>query len=183
LDAATLAGYNFSANGLFDPDAQVGGHQPGCFDIFAGIYDHYIVKGSKIKATFWSEDAATTYLSIVGIKLDDDTSLSPASTWNDLIEQPSKLTHYKFMRNSPANAPGVVTVHHSFSPTKFFGFKDIKDNQAEVGALCSANPTEQAYFHLLVGHPDSATDIPAIYYHVEIEYIVQFGELKDIIGS
>lgn len=38
----------FRANGLFDPDSALGGHQPSGFDFWSQKYDRYVVLGSKI---------------------------------------------------------------------------------------------------------------------------------------
>ena len=40
--------HSFSANGLYDPNLAVGGHQPMGFDEQMAIYDHYCVLGAKI---------------------------------------------------------------------------------------------------------------------------------------
>jgi len=170
----------YSANGMFDPTTAVGGHQPLGFDQYAVIYDHYVVLGSKIHVVFWTENAATTYASIVGIKLDDDDALSTTNP-QTVIEQPARLTKWKMLRNnSTSGDQTIVDVYNSYSAKKFNGIKDVKDNKSWIGASCAANPTEMAYYILFAGHPDGATDLPDIKYQVIIDYIVQFSELKNI---
>lgn len=184
IDSGGTATTNvYSANSLYDPSTTNLGHQCMYYDTYANIYDEYVVLGSKINVTFWTENAATTYASIVGVKLDDDSSLGTTNI-QQVIEQPNRLTKYRFLRNNSTSGDNtIVKVSNTYSAKKFNGVKDVKDNRALLGANVTANPTEGAYFILFVAHPDGATDIPAINYQVSIDYIAQFSELRDVSQS
>jgi len=180
----TLAGatgsYIFSCNGIYDPDVSGTGHQPMYHDTYEKIYNDYTVLGAKIVAHFWSEENTSYAYSIVGIKLDDDASLSPATTIESIVEQPSKLVKWKYLHSTAQAVENVKTVVKKFSAKKFFGVKDMADNNNKLGANMGANPDDAANFILFAGHPTSLIDIPAIKYDVTIDYIVKFHELKDM---
>eukprot|EP01045_Picozoa_sp_COSAG04_P042478 COSAG04_NODE_13438_length_606_cov_0.792899_2_plen_75_part_01 len=52
-NSSTLSSFAYLANGLFDPDTSLGGHQPRGFDGFMEVYKKFTVKGSRISVT-WS---------------------------------------------------------------------------------------------------------------------------------
>lgn len=182
--ASTPAYHYFWANSLYDPDYTATGHQPMFRDIIANIYNHYVVIGAKCTATFWTEDASTTYASIVGIKLNDDVSTTPIAAAQTLLEQPSGLTRWKHLRHSANSGNNTITkVKHFFSAKKFFGIKDVNDNKQDIGAAVGSSPTDGAYFTLFNGHITDGVDLPQVFFTVIIDYIVKFSELKDIEGS
>lgn len=175
--------YVFSANGLYDPNISGTGHQPGCFDTWATMYNHYMVMGSKISATFFPETASGDYNAIVGVKVDDDTSLSPAVNMTTLIEQPNNLFKWRMLRSNALETKNSVTIKNWYSPKKFFDIKDVKDNMDTLGALVTNNPNEACNYILVVGHGDDNADLPVIKILVNIEYIVLFSEPKDMVQS
>ena len=178
-----IATLQFSANSLYDPNASLGGHQPFMYDKMADNYNHYLVLGSKITVTFWTEDAAGIYGAIAGIKLADDLYIAPTGGVQTVIEHGPKYSTWRFLRTNANDNHNPVTVTKTFSAKKFFGIKDIKDNRGEMGAAINANPTESAYFILFASHPDQSTDLPIIHANVTIDYIANFSEPKDQIQS
>lgn len=173
----------YNACSLYDPSTTALGHQPLGFDQYSALYDHYVVLGSRIKITFWTENAATTYASIVGVKLDDDNLLGTTNV-EQVIEQANALTKYRFLRNNSTSGDNtIVSLKQTYSAKKFNGVKDVLDNKATIGAPVNASPSESAYYILFVAHPDGTTDIPAINFNVQIDYIAQFSELKDLAQS
>ena len=181
--AGAIATYQFSANSLHDPNTTGYGHQPFMYDKMADNYNHYLVLGSKITATFWTEDAAGIYGAIAGIKLSDDLAIAPTGGVQTVIEHGPKYSTWKFLRTNANDNHNPVTVSKTFSAKKFFGLKDVKDNRGEMGAAIGSNPLETAYFILFASHPDQATDWPVIHANVTIEYIANFSEPKDQIQS
>ena len=51
----TVVSKTFLANGLYDPDTTVGGHQPRGFDEFMAAYTTFTVQGSKASCSFMYE--------------------------------------------------------------------------------------------------------------------------------
>lgn len=47
-----ISQYRFNCNSLYDPNQSGTGHQPLYYDTYAGLYNHYLVLGSRIKVTW-----------------------------------------------------------------------------------------------------------------------------------
>lgn len=166
--------YSYRANSCFDPNQTGTGHQPMGFDSWANIYNHYIVLGSKIKATFHPVNAGAAS-SCFGIRLDDDGSSS--STYvTDYVE--SGKCKYAIQPDS-YTIQHPRTLKHTFSSAKWFGVRDLIDNKHDLGALVNANPQDIASYVLFVGPVDESSDLGAWQITVTIDYIVQFSEPKD----
>ncbi|AXH75925.1 MAG: putative capsid protein [Cressdnaviricota sp.] len=173
--------YQFRANSIFDPDYTGVGHQPLGRDQWAQYYDHYIVIGAKITATFHSRGSGSTATSYVGVALTDavnqiDTDYQTAVERNNY--------HLTFLGQADSGRP-VVHMSKTYSPKRFFGIKDIGDNQLRLGAKQEANPTEDIYFVLMsyAATPVLGTDPLAVGVSVVISYIVRFTERRRIVGS
>lgn len=175
--------YVFSANSLYDPNVSGIGHQPGCFDTWATMYNHYVVLGSKINATFFPETQTGDFNAIVGVKMDDDSGITPVVNMTTLIEQPNNLFKWRMLRSNALETKSTVTIKNWYSPKKFFDIKDVKDNMDRIGALVTNSPSEAANYILCAGHGDDNADLPVIKVLVVIEYIVLFSEPKDMVQS
>lgn len=168
--------YTFRANSIFDPSETGVGHQPMFHDLYASLYNHYVVKSSKFYAKLWSETSGTTYNTLVCVKLDDDNSLSMNA--ETLLEQRDPLVKWKLLRQQGAGTHDECTIHHSFNAKSFFGLKDPEDNET-VGAQCGANPTDQAYYIIQWQHSNASTVLNPLHGLVFIDYEVEFAEPKD----
>lgn len=133
------------ANGPYDPDFAVGGHQPLGFDQWAAFYNNVVVESSDIEAVF-KTTAASSSLVQYGILLSDDDTVpaSPAA----MAEQP--YDNHVFGAND-AGAKSIVTVRHHFDAMKFFALKNVLDNRYDVGSLVSTTPTQEALFVIYMG--------------------------------
>ena len=176
---------NFAANGLFDPNLQVGGHQPLGFDQWTTFYNHYTVLGSKITVKFILNNAlqATNYTPIAcGVKLLDDATAvySTGAFFDNLAERGFS---YKIMVPN-VNQVYPVRCVSKYSAKKFFNLKDVKDNNTRVGSPATGNPNElavyQIYFGSLNGQGVSDYTMQCL---VTIDYIVQWSEPKDLAQS
>lgn len=173
----TVDSHAFVANSCFDPDLVLGGHQPLAFDQWSVFYNHYVVVGSKIKATFSSQTSSpsTNGFFIHGITLQDD----PTFTANPfhLMEQPlTKVTK----QSVHTNAQRIKSVTRTFSAKKFFNVTNVTDNISRIGAPVTANPSEQAYFIVYTGNADPLADSQAVTVLIEMEFIVIFSEPKEV---
>lgn len=163
---------NFCANGMFDPDLCVGGHQPYYFDQFMALYNHYCVIGAKITIRCTASTNNTTPTG-VGIFVGDDTSFS-GTFFNNLTEYPD--AHYSTL--SPAGPP--ITVSQTWSAHKWFGKSPLANS--ELQGTSTANPTEQSVFTLFMQSLDASTS-SSVLVEVSLEQIVVFKELQQIAGS
>lgn len=169
-----VTAYSFRANSVYDSNLTGTGHQGMGYDQWAAIYNHYIVIGSKIRATFHPVNAGTASTAF-GIRLDDDGS-SSSTLVTDYIES-GKCKYAIQPDNYTIQHPKTLT--HTFSAKKWFGVKDIADNKHDLGAQVNANPTDIAAYVLWVGPVDESSDLGAWQITVTIDYLVQFSEPKD----
>lgn len=130
----------FCANGIYDCDITGVGHQPTGFDQLMPFYDHYVVIGSKMTATFSSRNTAIQ--TIVGVTAKD--SVTGTADYRELVEQGN--TKYSVL-GIEGQSNSVRTFRYPLNPSKFLGrSKPLSDDQLKGSN--SANPTELCYYHL-----------------------------------
>lgn len=172
--------YKFRANGCYDPDITSTGHQPIGWDQWTQFYNHYVVVGSKI--TTWitaGNDNNNSDGVCVFSHLDDDSVIP--SDLSTLLEQGK--VKYKIC---PGNmqTQRAIKLTQFYSPTKYFNIDSIKDNLPRLGASVAADPTEQAAFVIgIQGVMPSGTYGGRLQVLVQIDYIVEFSEPKDLAAS
>lgn len=162
LTAATYGFYQFSANGLYDPDITGTGHQPIYFDAMAAIYNHYTVIGSKMTVKVLSS-GPTTGANVITY-IDDDTTKDGA------IPEFSSRNSISLNENSP---PQTITSNWSAKAT--FG-GNVYDNDDLQGTV-TGNPVEQSYFTIAMDCPYPITQ--TFYFQVTIDFITVWDELKN----
>jgi hypothetical protein len=168
----TPARYQFSCNGLFDPDITGTGHQPMLFDQTMAMYNHYTVLNSKARFTF--QPASAIFNSIAGY-IEDDTSTTPA---NVLAAAEQSTGKYLILGATADFTNNHMTLE--WDAKQAFG-GDILDNDNLQGTS-AANPTEQQYFTIVLQDPEFAA-VTATVFTVVIEYDTIFEELKNLDSS
>lgn len=153
----------FAANGIFDPDITGVGHQPLYRDTYAGIYDQYVVIGSKITFTLVNGSVSPFLAVLVG---DDDATIS--TTADTRMEQNNSQ-----FRLIPANGGYSTDLVCTYEPLMCLGV-DAKDDGSSATTVGS-NPSQLWCFALVVNTPDTSS--ATINWAVEIEYTVKFTEL------
>lgn len=157
----------YRANGCYDPYAGAGGQQPRGFDQYMALYRNFTVIGSKMFARFMYKDnnaaAGTNAFMKVGVALQDGSSaISSQIALAEAARADTKIL-------TSGQPPQRVT--KTFSPRKFFSKPSVLTDDALSGTA-AADPSEQAYFHL-VGYAlnsESAT----CYVDGWIDYVVVF---------
>lgn len=157
-----------SANGLYDPNITGVGHQPRGFDQWMTMFDHYTVIGAKLTVRFISVN--NTEPLIVGINLKDNNTAYTDK--NDYEEGRNLKTQ---LINSNANEEHRQ-LSLTFSAKKFLGISKPLAATLIRGSA-SANPTEQAYFHVW-GAPMSSNDTGSFKVQYWIDYLAVFHEPK-----
>lgn len=166
-------------NGLYDPQAALGGHQPLYFDQLMGIYDHYHVLASRIKVTMNYTDALTSavYSIQTVLYVDDDVTIATSGT--SAAERPGAKTAMQVW----TGAGGFFQckpLRTSWSAKAAFGPGTLANDQLQGNV--SANPTENQFFVFVVdgGTPFAAHNCSAI---AEIEYDTVWNEIKTVAQS
>lgn len=170
-----ISQYRFNCNSLYDPNQSGTGHQPLYYDTYAGLYNHYLVLGSRIKVT-WQGQSNSGIPIVVGVFLNDDTSFS--GSLQTITEQNKTV-----WRMLPPDPSKKVITSCNFSAKRFFGLANAKDSKDNIGANVSTSPSEVATFTLFCQSMDLSTDFTTLRCYVEIEFIAQFSELQDAAGS
>ncbi len=167
------AGNIFNINSTFDPNQSGIGHQPLYRDTYAAIYDQYAVISATAKVTFISN--ATTSAMIVGVVIDDDSSIS--STIETLIEQSTSQTHLI------PNATGALNNHTfniSWSAKKHLGIDPFTSESYKTAV--GSNPSEISTLAVFAKPADgSSTTTTTVL--VEIIQTVLFTELTTPVQS
>lgn len=159
----------FRANGLYDPEVAVGGHQPYGFDQMMGLFNHFTVLGAKLTVRCANNNAIPIFLFST---LRGDSSV--ATTTDALLERPQ--TQSVLM-----NVDGVSELVHKFSAAQFFGkSKTSLIGGADFRGNVAQDPAEQAYFNVGIA-PNWTTDDPVVEtLHVVIEYYAILTEPKTL---
>lgn len=165
--------YYFSANGLFDPNITGTGHQPLYFDQMMGLYDHYVVIGSKIECRVVPSSANTSPIAMI-IMLDDDTTLTPTDITG--VQEQSQANRLRIIH---VNEQNRIYMSKKFSAKKVWGKGLMANNDLHGSA--TANPAEQSYFNIVVQTIGATTATVSV--EVLITYIAVFFELKDVAQS
>lgn len=169
--ATTMQKFQFSCNGLYDPNTTGGGHQPLYFDQMTALYNHYHVIGSSITVTInLPQDDM-----FCAIYVDDDTTILPSNI--DLVAEQTQAKRATYL----ATATTPLQLSYKWSARKYFGSGIMANNELRGNA--SSNPTEQSYYTICV----QSSVIPASGYNlnfqVEIRYITIWNELREIASS
>lgn len=168
--AGTLSTIQVSCNGLYEPSASFGGHQPMYFDTLATLYNHFTCLNSKITVACY---ATSTYGILAGVYIEDDTTKTPTYS-GAAAEQNSS----SFGLVAPGGAGGnVVTFRKSWSASEAFGPNPLANDNLQ--GTVAANPTEQQHFTVFAQHLDS-TQIVAITGTLTVEYDAVWDELKNL---
>ncbi len=179
----TISKYFFRANGPFDPDTSIGGHQPLAFDQWGQFYNHVVVAGSRIDVTIVDSTVGQNGGGIMGgVQLSDDTSTPTVLT--TFLEQPT--TRYKSgsnYNNGNMGGNSAIKVSGRFSAKKFFNVTNIKDNIGRIGSTVSDTPQEEAIFTIWYSPFNQLRDLDAYIVHVKISYMCIFSEPRELRGS
>lgn len=171
--SGALSQYNFSANGMYDPNLTGVGHQPLYFDQMTALYNHYTVIGSKIKVNI-VPTASGQSPSTFAVYLNDDasnvTNMGTVREYNNA----------KFI-TFPADCNENKYVSSRWSMKKAFGKGGSLANSLMRGSI-SSNPQEYQAYTLSFQSVDLASTT-SVYITVVIEYIAIWNELRDVSSS
>lgn len=154
----------FRANSIHDPDYTGIGHQPYGHDTYASIYNHYNVRSSTITVTPTKPRAG-----IFGVTLTDDSTVQ--SDYDTIREV--KGTKYAVCSD---NGSPQTTVTQYYNCNQNFDIPFQKATSANFGQ----SPSEGMYFHVWAESPDSTEDGSQNALVVNISFVVDMWELRDL---
>lgn len=169
VSTGALSSNTFSANGIFDPDITGIGHQPLYRDVYAGVYDNYVVIGSEMTATFITDTA--TRATLVGVCGDDNATFSTTATTRSEQNNSEQLW---IGANTGGSIEKTLTV--TYSPQKDLGV-DAAGDGSFLATGVGANPADQWYF-IVYAQQFASVATQAVLVKVMIEYTVKFTKLS-----
>jgi len=172
VSAGVNANYQFSCNGLYDPNITGTGHQPMYFDQIAALYNHYTVLRSRIRVT-WSAINIPNPVS-VALYIEDDTTSGTTSAADQAAERPGAKSGMFLPL-----AEGTITRYASWDAAKTFGPNPMA--QEELSGTSATNPTEQSYYTIVNYFP--AGDTITMVINVKIDYDVVWDEFITVAQS
>jgi len=161
--------YQFSCNGMFDPNITGTGHQPFYFDQLAGLYNHYTVQRSWCKLEVAPGAVATNVTMFVA-----DRTLGSGTPIN--FNESSTGVSGRVL----TNAARPLILRQSWDGKQYFG-GDLLDNDNLQGTV-AVNPTEQSYFTIAAQAMD-ATSTTTVLVYVELVYDAIWDELIQVASS
>lgn len=164
--AGVPASYQFTTNGLYDPNVTGTGHQPSFFDNMTAIYDHYHVARSRCRFSILSTQSfrCSAYI-------DDDNTAAGDPTL--AAEQASAKSRSFSLNPITTFRPVIKTL--VWDSKDYFG-GDIWDN-TELQGTSASNPAELSNFTLSLQVADASTATTWIV-SVELEYDAWWSEVK-----
>lgn len=167
---------SFVANGLWDPDAAVGGHQPSGFDFWSQKYRNYVVIGAKVTVRPIGF-GGNPYVNRLDV---DDQGTAPnwANSQALLSETQGGLRSARFWGNANQSiGSGDALV----ATWKLRGRGSAKD--AIYWGDSTQNPQKKYYFHytaMCLGNTDAGVSTN----YFQFEYIVKwFNRNKEIVKN
>lgn len=177
--AVSADSYAFSCNNLFDSNFSGVGHQALGFDQLCGatgLYDHAVVVGAKLTATFLTNGSGSSSAARVMIFIRDIGTLTTFNP-DTVAEQPG--TMHRVI--SPLTSNNRTTMVYKVNPNKWLG-KSSPLSSKELKNSAVAGPTEQCFFHIYVSGIGS-NDPGNVDVVVKLEYLAAFIEPKMLSGS
>lgn len=174
----SLAIYNFSANGIYDPNRSGTGHQPIGFDTMMTLYEQFTVMRSHIKITVINSG---TDACRVALYLNPDTTASSitATMENGLLDS-------KVLAGSgeTGGQHRMKTLELTCDIPKYFGktFNGILSDPQMYGTI-SADPGEQVYYTIAAWDPFTTAAEAIVSFDVTITYDVMYWEPKKLTSS
>lgn len=170
--AGVMATYQWKCNGMYDPNATGGGHQPLLFDQLTPLYNHYQVVGSKMKIRIVPH-TSNTVTSNFACFVNDDTAFE--NTGIDGTAEQVGATATLIGTVAGGNRPITKTLF--WSSKKYFGTKELENSRLQ--GTSSTDPTELSFYSLCLQAFDQ-TNSCQLQIFVEIDYTAIWTELKDV---
>lgn len=158
---------SFSSNNVYDPQLEVGGHQPLQYDILAAHYERVWVWGAAVTLTFTNPTFDGMW---VGYRVRSQTNSTASSAQTLSYLQETRDTAIR-----PLNNTGSQTTVFKFyvSNPKVFGINKQQYSNLEYSHTAAASPAVQNYIEPFGIHSVSG-ETGVVRVNVKITYYCQF---------
>lgn len=174
-----LTNISIRANGMFDPEVAVGGHQPMAFDEMGALYNHFTVTKAHICVTAINSSG---YNMIMVLNTYPNSTFP--STTDDALEYPGAVWRVVQTDNTNGASQSMATLKKSCDMSKYFNKpRSQLINSSLYRGTIAADPTEQAYFTFSAQNMTGTEDPLAIELNIVVTYEAVWTEAVRIAGS
>jgi len=180
-----IATYQFSANGMFDPDINGGGHQPLGYDQWlgtsatTGFYGQYLVVRSTITVTLVSKGTLGPGEFVLMLGLSDDTTVG--TSFSAMMENPT--FKHTFVGES-GSGYSIRSLTHKYDACKYWGLsREALYARSDIMGFSSANPTQFVNYTVVTAAADPSTTPSTPSLIVSIEYQAHLTERRELLSS
>ena len=124
--------FSFRANGMYDPEVAIGGHQPLGYDQLTALYDHWYVKSSRMTIQMAYCDADVPWQ--VATYVDDDTNL--ATSFSSAAERPKSTWQAVFVGDGAT----LPKMYQRYNTKETFGL--LGEGNPDLKGNATADPQE-----------------------------------------
>lgn len=163
----------FRGNSVFDPDFTGFGEQPMFYDQYTAIYERYLVTSSSVEVLGMN----TSNSQAAELALYPSTSSVLPSGNPTIIKS---YNHAKFRQVQEQRGGGRVKMFSRMSTKKIRGESLLDDS---FGALTSASPTRQWFWHLVGAAGDLTTNVISVTLIITVTYRVKFHKRRTVVDS
>lgn len=173
VGSGSLAGGNYAEatvivmNGAYDPDAALGGGQPGGFAKLMAVYTKCYVRSSKMTVVINNTTNGSPLPQQWGITLSTLTS-----AMNYLTATQSGMV----VEKSLGFNPDQITLTQSVDCGKFFSVDDLLDGSTQYCCTASGNPTQLIAGHLWLYSNYAAGSTGYFAYTVTVDFDCIFAD-------
>jgi len=190
--------FQLRANGMFDPQTALGGHQPRGFDEFMEAYDMFTVKGSRISCSWMYEgyngpsqiatlgnlvqstETATDVPALTPVCCGLHKGVEPLSAGKAETQIEKDRTVWTFLNGQH----GHKTLSTSMKVSDFYGKAAVTGAEGYAGSS-TADPENQVFYELWCGRvsDDYPSETVKVVCYVTIEYDAVFSQPKTLNAS
>lgn len=163
--------YRYRLTSIYDPDFQVGGHQPRYHDQLEQFYSQYRVIGAKMRVVFSLANPTGVGMT-VGLRTSSGTGNDPTNHV-EMLERPD-VKHVILNSQRPTASRTIF-----YSAKKVYGKGDMDALTAQFGF----NPQEEYYGNIHTVNTFPGGTPQQINVQVHVTYIVLLTERKQITAS
>jgi len=170
--------FEFRANGMYDPEVAVGGHQPYGFDQLTARYQHWTVVYATCKAQFLQ---TTENFNSVWKLFAYKEQGTPANMWNN-SGGANGLNEMSIQSTTIIGAANQMKESHRDTNTLFMNVPRIMGvtsatdlvNGSEYAGTENADPSHQCYFGLSGYNPEGSLEDSGHKIQIDIVYYAVF---------
>lgn len=171
VDDGVVAWLVYRVNGVYDPYAGTGGHQPYGLDQLAPFYSRYTCYGSKLRVVF-SNYGTDPYTAIIAVSYESSISTTAAS----VQEVYPHVT-------TPVFTGEAASLQSRVSVKKYFSVASIFDQTEEfsVAVPFVGNPAAQIFYHIGVyTNQTGGTDLNHASCNIYLDYYGAFDQPRPL---